>query len=247
MGIYTIMIENNCITINFPQGSGGHAVGRLISSCNNVLWYDHDTNGMCPWKPYNDVVDSSFTPFHFTRRFKGSQGYGVCEKTVPPVLDFADRSNLECNVDQITEWKKKVYPYNLIYPLHADLDKTKEFFKPAKHIVIIPNNVEQLVDRFLLTTYNYFISWKDKTYTYEKYYNDMSLETGLTPKDCIYNDLITVINNYKSLICKEDVVISHVSDLLDKNYFQKVAEKMQLDFNLKNYEKTARFIMSNFK
>lgn len=240
------MEENNLIAINFPQGAGGHAIGRIISSCNNVLWYDHITNGENPWDPYNDIVDSVFTPFHFTRRFKGAQGHGVCEKTVPPVLDFADRSKLDYDTSQITHWKRKLSPNNFVYPLHAELDKTREFFRPAKHIVVIPNDINDIVNRFKKTTFNYFISWKDKTYTYEKYYNEISLQKEKQVDECIFEDLSSIIENYKQSTVDEDVVVGSIKDLFDIDFFQTVTDKLDLEFNPVNYNKTINFIKGKF-
>ena len=78
---------NPIIVINVNMGSKGHQIGRLISSCDNVAWYDHRGNGAHPWLPCSGILNAELSKFHYDRRFADNT-------TVPPVLDYARRSGL---------------------------------------------------------------------------------------------------------------------------------------------------------
>lgn len=237
--------KNNCIVISFPPGGKGHIAGRLISTCNNVKWYDYTKNGDYPWLPYNDI-DKMFTPFHFNRKFSGAKPKGVCSDTIPPVLDIAERLEFDYDVKDINYWKEKLYPYNFVYPLHSDLDKTKQFFGPAKYITIIPNKLDVLVDRFMKTTINYFISPRNKEFTFRDMYENLSKATGRSVRECVYNDLYTKIENYRLHTSTTDVVIESVDELMHVHNFKKITEQLDLEFNLESYNKTVQFIDSAY-
>lgn len=232
------MEENNCIAICFPQGAGGHIAGRILASCNNVAWYDHRQNGKFPWDPYTLGSDYDFSPLHFNKRFAGAEGKGICKLTVPPVLDMARKQELLYNKDVISKWKESVRPNNLIYTLHANLDEAKDFFKPAKFLVIIPDNLDQLIDRWLKTTYYYYVDPKDKTYRYGDLYQKKADDYRLDIREVLKKDMIPQIENYKRHATEDDIVISQVSTLYDCDNFRKICRTFNLSFNLSAYEKT---------
>ena len=108
------MVESNCVTINFPQGSGGHMLGRMIACCENVEWYNHEQNNEHPWLPYMGK-DKNFSKMHFNKRFKGAKPKGLDPKyTIPPVLSFARSRGINTTPSDIQAWKKKLYPNHFI-------------------------------------------------------------------------------------------------------------------------------------
>jgi len=226
--------ENNSIAICFPMGAKGHIAGRLLASCNNVAWYNHVRNGSQPWLPYDDEERKDFTPFHFNRRFYGAKGNGVCDKTVPPVLDMAKKNGYKKeNYQDIIDWKQKLFPNNLLYPLHSDLDKAHNFFINSKFLVILPTDIDALVDRFMKTTAKYFVNSRDKTYTFLDHYENVdNVKTALEEK----------IQNFKDNILETDVVINNVDELLNFNFFKDVCNKLDLQTNYDNYKKVKRFV-----
>lgn len=225
--------ENNFIAICFPMGAKGHIAGRLLASCSNVSWYNYKKNGNNPWEPYSDDRPN-FTPYHFSRRFAGAVGKGVCSKTVPPVLDMAEKNGYKNDSYQdIVKWKKQLCPNNLVYPLHSDLDKAHKFFISSKFLVVIPSDIDALVDRFMRTTANYFINSKNKAYTFLDYYeNAENVKIALEQK----------IQNFKDNTLQTDIVINNVDELLDFNFFKDICSKLDLQINRDNYEKVKGFV-----
>ena len=236
--------ENNCIVINFPPGAKGHIASRLIASCDNVIWYNHFKNGNYPWEPYNDI-DINFTPFHFTRKFSGAEHAGVCDKTITPVLDIAEKNNISYNKENIDIWKAKLYPTNFVYPLHSELDKSKKFFCPAKHLVIIPKNIDHLVERFMNTTFNYFVSSNDKNKTYKHVYEEKSKQKNISVYNLVKEDLTKIIQNYNTYIDDNDYVLDDVNKMLLEENFQSICNFLDIKFNKHNYQKTKQFILEN--
>jgi len=109
---------DNFIIINAPFGARGHQLGRLLCSCDNVLWYDHFKNGSQPWLP-SFGLGKTFSKYHFTRRFEGAYGLGTDEHTVPPVLERAAATGSEQRpVELLKDWANKVYPNKLVLVLH---------------------------------------------------------------------------------------------------------------------------------
>jgi|TARA_B110000908_G_C10160094_1_gene405566 hypothetical protein len=231
------MLENNCITINFPQGSGGHMLGRMISCCDNVAWYDHEQNNKHPWLPYT-ANDSNFSKMHYNKRFKGAKPKGLDPKfTIPPVLDFAESRGITTTPADIQAWKKKLYPKQFVYTLHDDLDTTKKFFNPAKYIVVIPNDIELLIERWMRSSYYYFVDPKNTDYLYRDLYNDKARQQGITLKQVLLNDFEKQIANYKQHSTDDDVVITEINDILQDNVYEEVCTKLGLVINKLNYEK----------
>lgn len=236
------MVENNCITINFPQGSGGHVAGRILASADNVKWYDHSKNGEYPWIPYTIGNDLGFSELHFNKRFAGALGTGVCNKTVPPVLDMGDKQGYPYTKDEIMSWKEKVYPMNLLYTLHANLDVTKDFFKPSKHLVIIPTDVNILIDRWFATSAHYYYDPRQKDRTCEDIYRDRAIKENKDIRECLEEDFNLQIKNYKKYTTDNDFVVEEVNDMLDRDYFLEVCKKLDLDFNASSYNKTIEIV-----
>lgn len=237
------MEENNFIAICFPMGSGGHIAGRLLASCDNVSWYDHCQNGNNPWDLFDTTYDNNFSKLHFNKRFKGAVGKGVCKLTVPPVLDMAEKQGIEYNKESITSWKSKVFPNNLIYTLSADLDNAKDFFNPAKYFLIIPNDVEMLIDRWLASTAHYYVNPKEKSFTYKDLYTQKSKLMNTDMRNILKQDMIALISNYKKYSSNNDVIVNEVSELYNVNIFKNICNKLELNFNLQNYQKTLDVIL----
>ncbi len=218
------MDASNCITINFPNGAGGHQLGRLIATCDNVVWYDHDGNGSNPWILY-DEPDPRFTKFHFNRRFKGATGNGVCEKTIIPVGSKSTK-NLQDQKKIINDWKEKLAPNNFVYTLHEPVDIVRNIFGANKEIFIIPD-IEFLYERFMKYSYYYFVDPKDKSYTLgDKLQHD---------KNKIYKFLQDKIVQLENSITENTFVVNNVKDMLDQTNFKKLCTHFDLDFNLDRF------------
>lgn len=233
--------ENNAITVNFPMGSGGHIAGRLLCTCNNVAWYDHKTNGPYPWEPFDTTYNENFSLLHYDKRFKNAIGIGICSETIPPVLDMAEKQGMLYSKSDIELWKEKLYPKNFVYTLHADLKKVKEFFAPAKHFIIIPEDIDLLVERWKNSTRKYYVSPKNKKYLFEHLYKDKAKELGTTFDKCLKADLTAQIENYKNNIDENDVVVEEVKQLFDQDYFKDVCSKLNLEFNQEEWKLTVDF------
>ena len=222
--VFGIMVENNCITINFPNGAGGHKLGRLIATCDNVLWYDYKGNGSAPWILYGEN-DHNFTKFHFNRRFAGATGKGVCEKTIIPV-GSKSKLSLDFQREIIQEWKMQLFPNNFIYTLHEPVDVMRNIFGKHKEVFIIPD-IKFLFERFMQTSYHYFIDPANKEYTLgDKLEHDAKK---------IHNFLEAKIKNLEDNVKENTFVVYDVKDMLDENNFLKLCEHLDLDFNLDSY------------
>ena len=227
------------------MGAKGHIAGRLLATCDNVAWYNHKKNGENPWNAYNDSYDPNCTLFHFTRRFFGANSKGVCSRTVPPVLDIAERANLTYTNSSILKWKRDLYPLNFIYPIHGKLSSTRSFFSPAKHLVIIPDNIDSLVDRFFKTSFYYTVNPKEKSITFKDKYETISKKTNRTVKECVEQDLLKTITEFNANKTNTDICINNVDNLLDLDYFLTVIKQLNLEFNREDYLKTVKFIKDN--
>lgn len=213
------------------MGAKGHQLGRLVASCNDVLWYDHDRNGRTPWEPYNDV-DVNFTKFHFNRRFNGAVGYGICEKTIPPILSKSDQT-LEYQKQQIELWSNKLSPNKFVYPLHDSVNDVRLVCNTWREIFIIPD-IDKCLDRYMRTTAKYFVRSDDKTFTYGDYYsNDEQL---------IREHIIDKVQDLKNNITENVFVINDVRELLDINNFKKLCYHLELDFNFDSFSAVQRMI-----
>lgn len=231
------MVENNCILINFPQGAGGHMLGRMIASCDNVAWYDHEQNGAYPWEPYNSPSDTGFSLMHFNKRFKGANGKGADRLRIPPILKTAEDRGLVTTRDDIQYWKKTLSPNNFVYTNHEKLDDTKQLFNPAKYVVIIPQDIDLLIARWMRSSYYYFVNPNDKSYLARDLYNDKAKEQGITMKEALRNDFEEQLSNYKENITNDDILIEEVEDILDYAVFEEVCTRLELAINKSNYEK----------
>ena len=163
-------MNNPIIVINVNMASKGHQIGRLISSCDNVLWYNHKDNGEHPWLPCDGILNSELNKFHFDRRFSDSS-------TIPAVLDFARRSGL--SEDTNISYDMCQNGQNIVYVTHSNLDESREFFK-GRHIVILDKNY----DRFMKTSWNYKVGTTKKLIS--ELYTEKEVETMLN----------STLNNY---------------------------------------------------
>ena len=134
-------MHNPIIVINVNMASKGHQIGRLLASCSNVLWYNHEGNGSVPWEPCNGILNAELSKFHYDRRFADNT-------TIPPVLDYARRSNLpetpELSYDRCEDGQY------LMYVTHSDLDESREYFN-GKHVVVLNKDPT----RFFETSLNF--------------------------------------------------------------------------------------------
>jgi len=232
--------ENNIIVISFPVGASGHKAGRLLATCEDVAWYNHHTNGLHPWQPYRENglygVDDGFTPFHWNRRFDGANGQGVDEFTVPPVLDYAERNGVEsAPASEIAKWKSKLYPQNLMYAVHGDLAKARTFFAPAKHLVIIPNDFDALLERVLQTTAKYYYSANNKSVSFGEYYGS---------KTAIKDVLLKTVQNLHDNVVSTDVVIQDVVELYDESRFRAITERLSIKYAKEPYNRVLNLFKS---
>jgi len=212
---------SNCITINAPMGAKAHQLGRLIASCDNVLWYNYKGNGTNPWEFYNEK-DAGFTKFHFNRRFAGATGHGVCSKTIIPIGSKNDAPiNEQCSI--INMWCETISPKNFVYPLHEPVKLTRKIFLNSKEIFIIPD-LDIVFERFMKTSYHYFISGEKKDTTIGKQFN---YDTTAI-KESLKNKIIDLKDNYN----KNVYVVNDVKDMLDKTKFKELCKHFDLDFNL---------------
>ena len=231
------MVENNCILINFPQGAGGHMLGRMIASCDNIAWYDHAQNGEHPWEPYNEPNDVGFSKMHFNKRFAGASGSGTDNLRIPPILKTAEERGIVTTREDIQGWKERLAPNNFVYTNHERLDDTKKLFDPAKYIVVIPKDIDLLIERWMRSSYFYFVNPKDKTYLARDLYNDKAKEQGITMKQVLQNEFEVQLANYKKYVTSDDIIIDEVQDILNYDVFEDVCSKLELVINKENYDK----------
>ena len=231
------MVENNCILINFPQGAGGHMLGRMIASCDNIAWYDHAQNGEHPWEPYNEPNDVGFSKMHFNKRFAGASGAGSDNLRIPPMLKTAEERGIVTTREDIQGWKERLAPNNFVYTNHERLDDTKKLFDPAKYIVVIPKDIDLLIERWMRSSYFYFVNPKDKTYLARDLYNDKAKEQGITMKQVLQNEFEVQLANYKKYVTSDDIIIDEVQDILNYDVFEEVCTKLELVINKENYDK----------
>ena len=232
-----IMEENNCILINFPQGAGGHMLGRMIASCDNIAWYDHEQNGKHPWMPYCSPGDDKFSRLHFNKRFEGASEKGADKNRVPPILKTAEQRGITTTRQDIKDWKTRLAPNNFIYTNHEMLDATKQLFDPAKYIVVIPEDIDLLIERWMRSSYYYYFDPARKDYLSGDLYRDKANEQGITMKQALRNDFEVQLSNYKQHATDEDIVMNEVNDILKDDVFEEVCNKLDLIINKENYNK----------
>ena len=202
------------------MGAKAHQLGRLIASCDNVVWYDYKGNGVNPWNLYQEE-DKNFTPYHFNRRFAGAVGKGICENTILPIGSKSDKTLKEQQVE-ISKWCNKLYPSMFVYPLHESVELTRSVFKTKKEIFIIPP-IDQLFNRFMKTSYYYFASSDNKHITIGDLFNHN--------RTAIKEHLELKINELKTSITKDVYVVNNVDNLLHQNNFKHLCKHFDLDFN----------------
>jgi len=153
---------NPVIVINVNMASKGHQIGRLVSSCSNITWYDHPGNGNNPWEPCNNILNAELSGFHYDRRFADNS-------TIPPVLDFSRRSGLPER--PVIEYKDRLLTYSY-------LDESREYFN-GKHLVVLHKDL----DRFMNTSWKFRVG-KTKRLVSELYTEEQIVEM----LDSIYNN-----------------------------------------------------------
>jgi hypothetical protein len=230
---------DNLIIINAPFGARGHQLGRLLCSCNNVLWYDHFKNGSQPWFP-SFGLGRTFSKYHFTRRFEGAYGLGTDKNTIPPVLERARATGSNPYPHaELNDWLKKVYPNYIVMVLHDDLDVTKVFFQTAKHIIIYPQDIDELVSRLNNVGADY--RWgKDPDRTLREVYT----KEGLTFQESIKEVVQKTVNSYEQA-SEKDIVLHSVDEALDINNFLEICNKFGLEINYDNFNKVFNFVQND--
>tara|TARA_B110001454_G_C12588288_1_gene379070 strand:+ start:173 stop:814 length:642 start_codon:yes stop_codon:yes gene_type:complete len=210
-------MNNPIIVINVNMASKGHQIGRLIATCDNVLWYNHKDNGEHPWMPCDGILNSELNKFHFDRRFNDNT-------IIPPALDFARRSGLEEECPDIS-YARCQDGQNLLYVTHSNLDEARDYFK-GKHIVVLDKDSE----RFFETSWNFRVGGTKK------------LISELCTREQVELILTSTLKNYREHMNSDDFVISSVDDLLDADYFNILCERFNLIFNEDEYNKVKEFL-----
>lgn len=200
------------------MGSKGHQIGRLIASCSNVRWYDHPWNGASPWEPCSHILNHEHSKYHFDRRF-------IDDSTIPPVLDFAERSNHKI---QKIPYNKLKNGEKLIYVTHGDLGESRKFFN-GKHLVVFDKDIK----RFFETSWKYKVG---KTRT---------LISELYTKQEAKAMLKSVLDSYTAHLSSDDFAIHSVEDLMNVDMFKMLCSKFKLEFNENRYNKVCKFIDEN--
>lgn len=227
---------DNFIIINAPFGARGHQLGRLLCSCNNVLWYDHFKNGSKPWCP-SFGLGKTFSKYHFTRRFDGSFGLGTDQFSVPPVLERAAATGFEeAPIELLLQWNEKVYPNKLVLVLHDHLDVTKNLFRNAKHIIIKPNNIDDVVTRLDKVGADYRWGKNPNKTLRETYTKD-----NKTFEENIKCVIQKTVASYEQAT-ENDVVLESADDATDLNNFIQICDKLDLDINYDNFNKVVNFV-----
>ena len=206
---------NPVIVIYVNMASKGHLIGRLVSSCSNITWYDHPGNGNNPWEPCNNILNAELSGFHYDRRFADNS-------TIPPVLDFSRRSGLPER--PVIEYKDRL----LTYITHSYLDESREYFN-GKHLVVLHKDL----DRFMNTSWKFRVG-KTKRLVSELYTEEQIVEM-----------LDSIYNNYKDNITEDDFVIESIDELFDQDTFKNMCNKLELEFNEDRYIQVKRFINAN--
>lgn len=227
---------NNIITINFPQGCGGHIAGRILASSEDVAWYNHDQNGDNPWDLY--TADLLFSKLHFTRRFVTD----TIDGGVPPVLDMAEKKGVPYSRESLDPWLQMTSPKNILYPLHCDLPRTRRFFQSEKHLVIIPYNIDKLVEQWMRSSRFYFVSTNDKSFLYDDLYKQISIERNKSVEECVKEDLEKQVEQYKKDIIPKDVLINDVGEMFDPVNCESIMERLGLKFNLERFLKVMELV-----
>ena len=131
----------------------------------------------------------------------------------------------------------RLAPNNFIYTNHELLNDTKQLFNPAKYIVVIPEDIDLLIERWMRSSYHYYFDPARKDYLSGDLYRDKAKEQGITMKQALRNDFEVQLSNYKKYVTSDDIVINEVNDILDYDYFSTVCKKLELVINKNNYLK----------
>ena len=230
---------DNLIIINAPYGARGHQVGRLLCSCNNVLWFDHFKNGSQPWLP-SYGLGKTFSKYHYTRRFEGAKGIGIDDKTFPPVLERAKATQSDpYPFTKIKDWSNKICPNLITVVLHDELQKTKKLFPNAKHIIVKPTNIKKIIDRLHIVGADY--RWGKEAHETLRY---TFTKNGKSFEENMHNELSKILDSYQ-YADDNDIVIEDVDTLLNDNFFKHVCEKFNLIYNKTDFNKVKQFVSND--
>ena len=102
-------------------------------------------------------------------------------------------------------------------------------------MVIIPKDINILVDQWMNSSYHYFVSADDKDFTYGDLYYQYSIERNKSIRECIKEDLTLQVDQYKRDIIETDIVIHEVAVLYDNLVCEEIMNKLGLSFNMERY------------
>ena len=114
---------------------------------------------------------------------------------------------------------------------------SKIFFDPAQYVVVIPNDIDLLIERWMRSSYYYFVDPKNKEYLYKDLYEDKAKEQGITMKQVLINEFEDQIENYKKYSTDKDVIITEINDVLKFDVYEEMCKKLGLIVNKVNYDK----------
>ena len=229
----------NFIIINAPMGARGHQLGRLISSSTDVLWYDYFKNGTNPWNP-SLGIGKTVSVFHYDRRFKNSFGTGIDNFSVPPVLERATNIGEEpYPYALLNDWSKKIYPKHITFVVHDTLQNSKKLFPNAKHIIVIPPDLDFLLERLEDVGADYVYQKNPKKTLKESW-----KEPNKTFKESARVRIQETINSYQ-YANENDIVINNLTDLLEENNFIELCNQLGIRFNEERFLKTKQFLKHN--
>ena len=137
-----------------PAG-GGYRLGRLICCFDNVYWYEAKLNGRYPYSVYysSGLKGKLISPYHFDRRTQTGMIPLVGERVERFWDDteeyysnvWPDQMKIAGAEDILKQGKK------LVWVLH-DMPNDLTRFPNAKIINLVDNDLESVIDRYLVTT-----------------------------------------------------------------------------------------------
>ena len=122
-----------------------------------------------------------------------------------------------------------------MYAVHGDLAKARAFFAPAKHLVIIPNDFDALLERVLQTTAKYYYSASNKSVSFGEYYGS---------KTAIKDVLLKTVQNLHDNVVSTDVVIQDVVELYDESRFRAITERLSIKYAKEPYNRVLNLFKS---
>ena len=159
--------SNRLLFILASPAAGGYRLGRIVSCCNNVHWYSSIDNGIDPWNIFytSKVNGKDISPYHFDRTTQTGVIPLVGER-VEKFWNSDDVSNYynTCwNNEMNRAGASNILNQNkyLLWVLHDTAANIFSKFPNAKIINLVDDDIDLLVDRYLITTANFPIQIKN--------------------------------------------------------------------------------------